>query len=60
MTDADGNNKPYKKAKLDYGSISSRSMRVVEYKDIGTTKAHHLVTKTLSMGHDLDNCSVSR
>ena len=57
-TDAESNNAPYKKAKLDYG-IGSISMRVIEDKDVGTTKEHRLVAKTLSMGPELDNCSVS-
>ena len=58
LTDADGNNAPYKKAKLDCG-IDSRSIRVIEDKDVGTTREHCLVAKTLIMGHDLDDCSVS-
>ena len=58
-TEADGNSKPYKKAKLDYSS-GSRSMRVIEDKEVGTTGEHHLVAKASSMSHDVEDCRVSR
>ena len=57
-TDTDGNNKPYKKAKLEYG-IGSRSTRVIEDKDTAMTQEHRLVAKTLNMSHNLDDWSVS-
>ena len=57
-TGADGNNAPYKKDKLDYG-IGSRSMRMIEDKDVGTAKVHCLVAKALNISPDLDDCSVS-
>ena len=59
FTDADGNNKPYKKDKLDYDS-GRRSTHVIEDKGVGTTKKHRLVAKAFGMRHDLDDCSVSR
>ena len=57
-TDADGNNAPFKKDKLDY-SIGSRSMRMIENNDVGTAKVHCLVAKSLNMSPDLNDCSVS-
>ena len=56
-TDADGNNAPYKKAKLD-DSIDSRSKCVMEDKDVGMAKESRLVAMTLSMSPSLDNCSI--
>ena len=57
-TDADGNNAPYKKDKLDC-SIGSRSMYVIENNDVGTTKVYCLVAKSLNMSPDLNDCSIS-
>ena len=59
FTDADGNSKPYKKDKPDYGG-GSRSTHMIDGKDAGMTKERCLVTKASGMGHDLDDCSVSR
>ena len=62
-TDADGNSKPYEKAKLDY-SGGSRSTHMIEDKGAEMTKEHRSVAKTIAkttcMDHNLDDCSVSR
>ena len=55
--DADGNSAPYEKAKLDC-SIDSRSMHVIEDKDVAPTKEHRSVAKMLSMSPNLGDCSV--